>query len=164
LQSRAIAPVHPETSKAALFDVRCELLGDDRPRDRDWIGEGLGSDDRGLDVGDAPAMLGRNALARAVRLKRAFEKHDRPAGAVRNDEGDRISRAPSNRLAGQEFVMGVKQDRGGLRLVNIDPQAHALVGGAMLDIERPAAHAQTRVGADDEDERSAMFRGIVTPA
>ena len=53
-------------------------------------------------------MLAVDALARAVRFERAFMKQDGAAGAVRQDERDRVSGASSDRLAGQEFAVGIE--------------------------------------------------------
>ena len=48
--------------------------------------------------------------------------------------------------------MGVEQDGGGLRLVDVDPHAHAVGLEPLLDVERAAAHAQGGVRADDKDD------------
>ena len=81
-----------------------------RTRDRDRIGERLGADQRRPDVEDTSGVLAVDALARAVRFERAFIKQYRAARAVRQDERDRVSGAPSYRLAGQELAVGVEQD------------------------------------------------------
>jgi hypothetical protein len=47
--------------------------------------------------------------------------------------------------------MRVEQDGGRLRLIDVDPQAHEIGLEPVLDVERPAAHAQGRVRADDKD-------------
>jgi hypothetical protein len=74
-------------------------------------------------------VLAVDALARAVRFERAFIKQDRAAGAVRQDERDRVSGAPSDRLAGQELAMRVEQDGGRLRLIDIDPDVKPVICG-----------------------------------
>src|ERR1700722_15515750 len=122
-----------------------------RPRDRDRIGERLGADERRPDVEDTGGVLAVDAIARAVRFERAFIKQDRPAGAVRQDEGDRVSGAPSDRLAGQELAMRVEQDGGRLRLIDIDPDVKAILARPVFDVESAAAHAQCGVRADHED-------------
>jgi hypothetical protein len=53
-------------------------------------------------------VLAVDARARAVRFERAFIKQDRAAGAVRQDQRDRVSGAPSYRFAGQEFAVRVE--------------------------------------------------------
>jgi hypothetical protein len=45
----------------------------------------------------------------------------------------------------------VEQDGGRLRLIDVDPHAHSVGLEPLLDVERPAAHAQRRVRADDKD-------------
>ena len=96
-------------------------------------------------------MLAVDALARAVRFERAFIKQDRAAGAVRQDERDRVSGARSYRLAGQELAMRVEQDGGWLRLIDIDPDVSAILARPVFDVESAAAHAQCGVRADHKD-------------
>ena len=103
-------------------------------------------------------MLAVDALARAVRFERAFIKQDRPARAVRQDERDRVSGAPSYRLAGQELAVGVEQDGGRLRLIDIDPDVNAILARPVFDVESAAAHAQCGVRADDKDGAARVHR------
>jgi hypothetical protein len=64
---------------------------------------------------------------------------------------DRVSGAPSYRLAGQELAMRVEQDGGRLRLIDIDPDANAILARPVFDVESAAAHAQGGVRADHEN-------------
>jgi hypothetical protein len=111
----------------------------------------LGADERRPDVEDTSGVLAVDALARAVRFERAFIKQDRAAWAVRQDERDRVSGAPSDRLAGQELAMGVEQDGGRLRLIDIDPDVNAILARPVFDVESAAANAQGGVRANYED-------------
>ena len=138
-------------SIAGTLDGCHEFRAHNRPRDRDRIGERLGADERRPDVEDTGGVLAVDALARAVRFERAFIKQDRAAGAVRQDERDRVSGAPSYRLAGQELAMRVEQDGGRLRLIDIDPDVNAILARPVFDVESAAAHAQCGVRADLED-------------
>ena len=98
----------PFVDRRNALDGRPEFRAHNRPRDRDRIGERLGADERRPDVEDTGGVLAVDALAGAVRFERALIKQDRAAGAIRENERDRVSRAPSYRLAGQEFAVGVE--------------------------------------------------------
>ena len=148
----------PFVDRRNALGGRLEFRAHNRPRDRDRIGERLGADERRPDVEDTGGVLAVDALARAVRFERAFIKQDRAAGAVRQDERDRVSGAPSYRLAGQELAMRVEQDGGRLRLIDVDPHAHAVGLEPVLHVERPAANAQGSVRADDKDEARFIQR------
>jgi hypothetical protein len=138
-------------SIAGTLSADASSFAHDRPRDRERIGERLGADERRPDVEDTGGVLAVDPLARAVRLKRAFIKQDRAAGAVRQDQQDRVSGAPPDRFARQELAMRIEQDGGRLRLIDIDPDVREGADLPMRDVERPAAHAQGRVRADDKD-------------
>ena len=95
-------------------------------------------------------MLAVDALARAVRFERAFIKQDRAAGAVRQDERDRVSGAPSYRLAGKELAVASNRMAAGFG--SSTSILSAAIGlEPVLDVERPAVHAQCRIRADNED-------------
>ena len=130
----------PFVDRRNALGGRLEFRAHNRPRDRDRIGERLGADERRPDVEDTGGVLAIDALARAFRFEHAFIKQDRAAGAVRQDQRDCVPGAPSYRLAGQELAMGVEQDGGGLRLIDIDPDANAVIG--------PDAALRVRGGAD----------------
>jgi hypothetical protein len=78
-----------------------ELRSDDCPRDVNRIGEDLSPDERRRNIANAPGMPAIDASTRVRRFKCAFLKQDRAAGAVRQDQGDRIPGAPSDRFARQ---------------------------------------------------------------
>ena len=54
--------------------------------------------------------------------------------------------------------MRVEQDGGRLRLIDIDPDVHAILARPVFDIESAAAHAQCSVRADDEDGAAHVHR------
>jgi hypothetical protein len=81
-----------------------------------------------------------------------------PTAAVHVDDFAVLPIAPSYRLAGQEFAVGVEQDGGRLLVVNVDPDANAIFAEPVLHVESPAAHAQGRVRADDKDGAADIQR------
>jgi hypothetical protein len=54
--------------------------------------------------------------------------------------------------------VGVEEDGGRLRLIDIDPEVSVILARPVFDVESAAAHAQGRVRADDKDGATVIVR------
>jgi hypothetical protein len=117
------------------FEPGLNLRLHDLSRHLHWVRRALSADDCGIDIAHSRHRVG-------LRFERTFDNCNDAARPARQEQVDRVARAPANRLASHELAVAVEQYCVRLGLgVDIDADGRAVVARPMLDSERAATDA-----------------------